>query len=118
MSSNQTMSLLPAELFFSMGRLAAIFSLLFILVLVLVIIFFLVYQQRNSTHFDEHELRSETDQSVVENSSLRSGKFKRYASTNSDSHEHSMTKTTSMDASNSEFNERKTQSTTNLIASN
>jgi hypothetical protein len=113
--NNQTLTLLPAELFFSLGRLAAIFSLLFIVVLVLVIIFLLFFQQRNTSVFDEHELASETDPTVIENKTLELANVKQYASTHNNP---SMTTAaTSTNSFYSEVNEEKTQSTTSLISS-
>ena len=117
MAHNQTMSQLPNELFFSMGRLAAISSLLFVLILILVIIFLLFYQQQNSSSFDEHELRSETDPATTESKALKSGRFLRYASMNSDPRSHSITKTTSINSGQFDVDERQTQSTTHLVSS-
>ncbi len=76
--NNQTMTLLPTELFFSLSRLAAIFSLLFIVVLVLITIFLLFYQQRNTSVYDEHELASETGPTATENTTLELTNVKQY----------------------------------------
>lgn len=110
--NNQT--ILPTELFFSIGRLAAIFSLLLIVILALIVIFLLFFQQRYTSTFDEHELASETDPTINENKTLELANIRRYAST----HNHpAITITTSISSFQSEFDNEKTHSTTNLISS-
>jgi len=113
MVNNQTMSYLPAELFFSMGRLAAILSLLFIVIIVLIIIFLLFFQQKNTSQFDEHELYSETDPTIIENRILELSNFKQYASIDNTNH----LKSSSINSSRIDINEQKTRSTINLISS-
>jgi hypothetical protein len=100
--NNQTMALLPTELFFSLSRLAAIFSLLFIAILVLITIFLLFNQQRNASIYDEHELASETGPTATENTTLELTNVKQYDN---------------MNAFQSEIDEEKIQSTANLISS-
>lgn len=79
--NNQTMQFLPTELFFSMGRLAAIGSLLFLVLVVLIVLFLLFFQQRNITRFDGEEFRSDTDIAFTENRTLELSNLKHYAST-------------------------------------
>lgn len=113
MMNNQTISFLPAELFFSMGRLAAISSLLLIVLLVFIIIFLLFYQQRNTSQFDEHELNSETDPSIIENRVLELSNFKQYASTDNNN----QLRPSSINSTHTDIDEQKTRSTMNLISS-
>ncbi len=110
MMNNQTITSVPTELFFSMGRLAAISSLLFIVILVCIVIFFLFYQQRNVSHFDGHELRSETEPTITENKILELSNFKQYASIIGNNFQ-------LINSSQSDIDEQKCQSTTNLIFS-
>jgi len=112
--NNQTITPVPTELFFSMGRLAAISSLLFIVLLVFIVIFFLFYQQRNASHFDEYELRSETEPTITENNILELSNFKQYASMIDKNYQ---LITTSINSSQPDMDEQKYQSTTNLIFS-
>lgn len=102
--NNQTDSLVHDELFFSIGRLASIGSLLFILILILVIIFFLFHQEQITTNStDEHELRSDLDgTATTENKQLKSNRFQQYAST---------------DSGLCRLAEQDSRSTTNLVAS-
>jgi hypothetical protein len=109
--NNQTMS---AELFFSMGRLIAMSSLLFIVILVLFVILILFCHERNTSRFDDHELRSDIDGTVTENKILELSNLKQYASTHRNQ---LMSMTTSMDSSQPEIDEQKVRSTTNLISS-
>lgn len=106
--NNQTMSLLPADLLFSMDRAAAIFSLLFILVIILVVILLLFYHQRNASVFDEHELCNDPDVSSTENKALHPITMKQYASVD---------KNPSMMMTTTDIDEEMTRSTTNLISS-
>jgi uncharacterized protein YpmS len=113
--NNQTMQFLPAELFFSMGRLAAILSLLFIVIMALVIIFLLFFQQRNTNRSDEQTCHSDTEPTITENRTLELSNLKQYSSI--DEH-HWMAMTTSMNSFQPEINEQLVGSKINLIASN
>jgi predicted PurR-regulated permease PerM len=113
--NNQTMQFLPAELYFSMGRIAAISSLLCIVILALIIIFLLFFQQRQTSRFDEHELQSDTEQSITENRTLELSNLKQYSSTDINQ---LMTTATSMHSFHSEIDQQLAGSKTNLISSN
>jgi hypothetical protein len=108
MKDNQTISLLPDELFFSVGHLAAILSLLFIVVLVLIVIFLLFFQQRNTSGFDDYPVRSESEPTITESKTLELSNFKQYASTDNNQ---------SMNFTQTEIDGEKIRSTTNLISS-
>jgi len=114
MMNNQTMPSLPTEFLLSIGRFAAISSLLFIVILVLMIMFLLFFQQKDFNHFDEHELQSETDSTIKENKMLELSSSKQYASTDNNQ---LMIMTTSMNSFQLEIDEEKTRSITNLISS-
>lgn len=79
--NNETMQFLPAELSFSMGRLAAIGSLLFLVIVVLIVLFLLFFQQRSISRFNEHEFRSDTEVAFTESRTLELSHLKQYSST-------------------------------------
>lgn len=78
--NNETMQILPAELSFSMGRLAAIGSLLILVLVVLIVLFLLLFQQRNISRIDDREFRSDTDITISENRTLELAHLKQYSS--------------------------------------
>ena len=79
--NNQTMQFMPSELYFSMGRLAAIFSLLLIVMLAFVAVFLLFYQQRNTTRSsDEREQFSDTEPSIIEQRTIELSHYRQYSS--------------------------------------
>ena len=106
--NNQTMSLLPTELFFSMGHLAAISSLLFVVILILIVIFVLFFHKNLNGNPDERQSRSEIEPSVTENRTLELSNFKQYASTDYNP---------SLDLIRTDIDEETIRSTSNLISS-
>jgi type II secretory pathway component PulF len=106
--NNQTMSLLPTQLFFSMGHLAAISSLLFIVIFILIVIFVLFFQKNLNGNYDERQSRSEIEPSITENRTLELSNFKQYSSNDYNP---------SLDLIRTDTNEEKIRSTTNLISS-
>ncbi len=105
------MQFLPSELYFSMGRLAAIFSLLLIVMLAFVVVFFLFFQQRNTAPPDEREQHSDTEPSIMEHRTLELSNFKQYSSIDANQW---MAMTALF---NSEIDEQLAGSKMNLIAS-
>lgn len=75
------MSLAPSELFFSIDRLIAVFSLLFLVFVILIIIFLLFFHQRNASGFNEHELVNEREPASGESRVLDPARDKGYAAT-------------------------------------
>ncbi len=79
--NNQTKSISSPGLIISLGHLASIFSLLFILLLILITLFFLFTKQKNNYLFDEHELPSRISTTSNERQSCQFQQSKQYSST-------------------------------------
>ena len=111
--NNQTKSSSAACAYlFSLGHLAPMFSLLFILVIILTILFILFVKQRDSVLADDTELRSDSSACVRERQCIRGESIRQYSST-ADSHE----RRASMNSFNVDINGFDARSTVNLLAS-
>ena len=112
--NNQTKSSSAARAYlFSLGHLAPMFSLLFILVIILTILFILFVKQRDSVLADDTELRSDSSACVRELQCIRGESIRQYSSTADSRHE----RRASMNSFNVDINGFDARSTVNLLAS-
>jgi 4-hydroxybenzoate polyprenyltransferase len=79
--NNQTKSILPHVLAISMGHLAAILSLLFILMLILLTLCLLFTKRKRNSISNENELSSQASTSINERRSFPFRRSRRYSST-------------------------------------
>ena len=105
--NNQTKSSSARGYLVSLGHLAPMFSLLFILVIILTILFVLFVKQRDTVLADESELRSDVSVSVRERKSIRGESVRQYSSTGNSQERGSI---------NIDINELNARSTMNLLA--
>jgi len=109
--NNQTKSISSSEFVIPLGHLAAIFSLLCILILILITLFLLFTKQKNNCVFDEDEVPSGMGTSANERKSFQFRQPKQYSSTIS-SQPYPSTSSFQMD-----IDEQNTRSTINLLSS-
>ena len=110
--NNQTSKSISSHgLIISLGHLASIFSLLFILILILITLFLLFAKQRNNCVFDDNELPSGMSTSASERKSFPFRQSRQYSSTTN------ARGNVSISSFRMDVDDQNTRSTINLLSS-
>ncbi len=110
MNNQTTKSIAPHGLVISLGHLASIFSLLFILILILITLFFLFTKRKNNCAFDDNERPSGMRTSASERKSFPFRRSRQYSSMSGQSNP-------SISSFRMDIDDQHTRSNINLISS-